>query len=83
MYAKFKKCEFWLEKVAFLSHVVSKDRISVDPSKVEAVSNWARLTIVIEVRSFLGLVGYYSRFVEGFSKIALPLTNLTRKNVKF
>ena len=83
LYAKFKKCEFWLEKVAFLGHVVSKDGISVDPSKVEAVSNWARPTTVTEVRSFLGLAGYYRKFVEGFSKIASPLTNLTRKNVKF
>ena len=83
LYAKFKKCEFWLEKVAFLGHVVSKDGISVDPSKVEAVSNWARPTTGTEVRSFLGLAGYYRKFVEGFSKIASPLTNLTRKNVKF
>ena len=49
LYAKFKKCEFWLEKVAFLGHVVSKDGISVDPSKVEAVSNWARPITVTEV----------------------------------
>ena len=83
LYAKFRKCEFWLEKVTFLGHVVSKDGISVDPSKVEAVSNWARPTTVTEVRSFLGLAGYYRKFVEGFSKIASPLTNLTRKNVKF
>ena len=83
LYTKFKKCEFWLEKVAFLDHVVSKDGISVDPSKVEAVSNWAQPTTITEVRSFLGLAGYYRKFVEGFSKIASPLTNLTRKNVKF
>ena len=83
LYAKFKKCEFWLEKVAFLGHVVSKDGISVDPSKVEAVSKWPQPTTVSEIRSFLGLAGYYRRFVEGFSKIASSLTNLTRKNVKF
>ena len=63
--------------------MVSKDGISVDPSKVEAVSNWARPTTVTVVRSFLGLASYYRKFVEGFSKIASPLTNLTRKNVKF
>ena len=83
LYGKFKKCEFWLEKVAFLGHVVLKDGISVDPSKVEAVSKWQQPTTVSEIRSFLGLAGYYRRFVEGFSKIASPLTNLTMKNVKF
>ena len=83
MYAKFKKCEFWLEKVEFLGHVVSKDGVSVDPGKVEAVSCWPRPTTISEVRSFLGLAGYYRKFVEGFSKIASPLTNLIRKNVKF
>ncbi|XP_062088884.1 uncharacterized protein LOC133795448 [Humulus lupulus] len=83
LYAKFKKCEFWLENVAFLGHIVSKDGIAVDPSKIEAVSKWNRPTNVSEVRSFLGLAGYYRRFVEGFSKIAMPLTQLTRKNHKF
>ena len=83
LYAKFKKCEFWLEQVAFLGHVISKKGISVDPGKIEAVSNWPRPTNVHEVRSFLGLAGYYRRFVEGFSKIASSLTMLTRKNVKF
>ena len=79
LYAKFTKCEFWLEKVHFLGHVVSKEGISVDPAKVEAVSSWPRPKNVTEIRSFLGLAGYYRRFVEGFSKIAAPLTALTRK----
>ncbi|XP_024948443.1 uncharacterized mitochondrial protein AtMg00860-like [Citrus sinensis] len=83
LYAKLKKCEFLLEKVIFLGHVVSKDGILVDPSKVEVVSQWSRPTNAKEVRSFLGLAGYYRRFVEGFSKIAMPLTQLTKKNVKF
>ena len=64
-------------------HVVTKDDISVDPGKVDAVSNWRRPNTVTEIRSFLGLVGYYRRFIEGFSKIALPLTRLTQKGVKF
>ena len=83
LYAKFKKCEFWLDKVVFLGHVISKDGISVDTAKVEAVSNWSQPKNASEVRSFLGLAGYYRRFIEGFSKIALPLTKLTRKNQKF
>ena len=67
----------------FLGHVISRDGITVDPSKIEAVVNWVRSTNVSEVRSFLGLAGYYKRFVEGFSHIATPLTHLTRKNAKF
>ncbi|KAJ4717071.1 Retrotransposon protein, putative, Ty3-gypsy subclass [Melia azedarach] len=82
LYAKFK-CEFWLHRIAFLGHVVSSEGISVDPSKIEAVVDWPRPTNSGEVRSFLGLAGYYRRFVEGFSRIATPLTQLTRKNVKF
>jgi hypothetical protein len=83
LYAKLKKCEFWLNQVVFLGHVVSKDGITVDPSKIEAVVSWDRPTNVSEVRSFLGLAGYYRRFVEGFSRIAASLTHLTRKNAKF
>ena len=67
----------------FLGHVISKAGISVDPSKVEAVVDWARPTNVSEIRSFLGLAGYYRRFVEGFSRIAAPLTQLTHKDAKF
>ena len=63
-----------LEKISFLGYVVSQEGISVDPTKVEAVNNWSGPTSVTEIRSFLSLVGYYKRFVEGFSKIAMPLT---------
>ena len=83
LYAKFSKCEFWLSKVHFLGHVVSAEGISVDPAKIEAVIDWKALRSVTEVRSFLGLAGYYRRFVEGFSKIATPLTALTRKGKKY
>ncbi|RVW20291.1 Retrovirus-related Pol polyprotein from transposon 17.6 [Vitis vinifera] len=83
LYAKLKKCEFWLDRISFLGHVVSNDGISVDPGKVDAVANWRRPSTVTEIRSFLGLAGYYRRFIEGFSKIALPLTKLTQKGVKF
>ncbi|KAL4026110.1 hypothetical protein IC575_014534 [Cucumis melo] len=83
LYAKFSKCEFWLEQVVFLGHVVSAKGVSVDPQKVEAIVNWERPISATEVRSFLGLAGYYRRFIEDFSRLALPLTALTRKNVKF
>ncbi|KAJ9541044.1 hypothetical protein OSB04_027550 [Centaurea solstitialis] len=83
LYAKFSKCEFWLEQVAFLGHIISGEGIKVDPAKVESISNWPKPKNVSEVRSFLGLAGYYRRFVENFSKIALPLTRLLRKGVKF
>ena len=83
LYAKLMKCEFWLDRVSFLWHVVTKDGISIDPGKVDAMSNWRRPNTVTKIRSFLGLASYYRRFIEGLSKIALPLTKLTKKGVKF
>ena len=83
LYAKFIKCQFWLDRVAFLGHVVSVEGISVNPQKIEAIVDWKPPTNVTEVRSFLGLAGYYRKFVEGFSKIATPLTKLTTKEEKF
>ncbi|GJV70989.1 putative reverse transcriptase domain-containing protein [Tanacetum coccineum] len=80
LYAKFSKCEFWLKEVQFLGHVVNRDGIHVDPSKVESVKNWKTPESSTEIRSFLGLAGYYRRFIENFSKIAKPLTLLTQKN---
>ena len=82
LYAKFSKCDFCTESVAFLGHVVTKDGIQVDPMKIEAVSEWPRPTTVIEIRSFLGLEGYYRRFVQDFSRITAPMTRLTQKNAK-
>ena len=83
LYAKFSKCEFWMDQVAFLGHVVSRDGIQVGSKKIEAIAEWPRPTTIIEVRSFLGLAGYYRRFVKDFSNIATPLTRLTQKNMKF
>ena len=83
LYAKLSKCQFWLDKVAFLSHVISAEGVSVDPQKIEVVINWKPPKNVSEVRSFLDLAGYYRKFVEGFSSLATPLTKMTRKDVKY
>ena len=83
LYAKFSKCEFWLKEVGFLGHVISGEGIAVDPSKVEAVTEWKAPTSVGEIRSFLGLAGYYRRFIENFSKIAKPMIELLKKDTKF
>ena len=83
LYAKFSKCEFWLKEVGFLRHVISGEGIAVDPTKVVIVTNWEAPTSVGEIRSFLGLAGYYRRFIENFLKIAKPMTDLLKKNTKF
>ena len=83
LYEKFSKYMFWLDNVAFLGHVISLEGIFVDPQKIEAIMNWKPPTNVIEIQSFLGLAGYYRKFVEGFSKLVTPLTKFTRKEEKF
>nr|XP_009788737.1 PREDICTED: uncharacterized protein LOC104236509 [Nicotiana sylvestris] len=83
LYAKFSKYEFWFESVTFLGHVVSREGIKVEPQKIVAVKDWPRPTTPTEIRSFLDLVGYYRRFVEGFSTLASPLTKLTHKAARF
>ncbi|GKC24623.1 putative reverse transcriptase domain-containing protein [Tanacetum coccineum] len=83
LYAKFSKCDFWISIVHFLGHVIDKQGIHVDPAMIEAIKNWASPTTPTEIRQFLGLVGYYRRFIKDFSKIAKSLTELTQKNKKY
>ncbi|WMV33463.1 hypothetical protein MTR67_026848 [Solanum verrucosum] len=83
LYAKYEKCEFWLKEVAFLGYVVSGDGIKVDPKKTDVIRNWPRPLTPSDIRSFLGLAGYYRRFVNEFSSIASPMTKLTQKKAKF
>ena len=83
LYAKLSKCEFWLNELSFLGHIVSKEGIRVDAKKIEVVVEWKPLRNVTEVRSFLGLAGYYRRFVKGFSMTAAPMMRLLQKNVKY
>ncbi|XP_071676908.1 uncharacterized protein [Lolium perenne] len=83
LYAKFSKCEFWLKEVGFLGHVISAGGVSVDPSKIQSIMEKKAPTNQTEIRAFLGLAGYYRKFVEGFSSIARPLTQLLKKDKKF
>ncbi|GJU24469.1 putative reverse transcriptase domain-containing protein [Tanacetum coccineum] len=83
LYAKFLKCEFWILKVQFIGHVIDSQGIHKDPAKIESIKNWASPKTPTELRQFLGLVGYYRRFIEGFLKISKPMTKLTQKSVKY
>ncbi|GJW35190.1 putative reverse transcriptase domain-containing protein [Tanacetum coccineum] len=83
LYAKFSKCNFWLDSVQFLDHVIDRSGVHVDPAKIKAIKNWAAPTTPTKVRQFLGLAGYYRRFIEGFSLISKLLTKLTQKNKKY
>ncbi|GJS31551.1 putative reverse transcriptase domain-containing protein [Tanacetum coccineum] len=83
LYTKFLKCEFWLSKIQFLGHVIDSEGIHVDPTKIESLKDWASPKTPTEIRQFLGLAGYYRRFIEGFSKITRPMTKLTQKSIKF
>ena len=83
LYAKLSKCEFWLREVSFLGHIVSEEGIRVDAKKIEVIIEWKPPRNVTEVRSFLGLAGYYRRFVKGFSMTAGPMMRSLQKNVRF
>ncbi|GJR98092.1 putative reverse transcriptase domain-containing protein [Tanacetum coccineum] len=83
LYAKVSKCDFWINIVQFLGHLIDSQGLHVDPAKIEAVKNWASRTTPTEIRQFLGLAGYYRRFIKDFSKIAKSLTKLTQKNKKY
>jgi hypothetical protein len=83
LYAKFSKCEFWINEVPFLGHVISPEGIVVDPGTVRDVLDWKPTILVTQVRSFLGLVGYYWRFIPNFSKISKPITELLKKDNKY
>ena len=83
IYTKFSKCEFWIGEVPFLGHIISYGGIYVDPAKAKEIMAWSIPTTVTEIRSFMGLVGYYWRIIEGFSKIAKPMTSLMEKGREF
>ena len=83
LYVKLSKCIFWLKSISFLGYIVSEEEISVDPEKIQTVKDWKASKIVNGIRSFIRMAGYYKRFIQDFSKIATPLTKLTRKDEKF
>ena len=83
LFAKFSKCDFFKDEIQYLGHVVTKEGISVDPEKVQAIEDWTVPKDLTDVRSFMGITGYYRRLIEGFSKIANPITSLQKKGNKF
>jgi hypothetical protein len=83
LYAKFNKCDFYQKKIQYLGHVISEEGIAVDPEKIRAIMEWSIPKDVADIRSFMGITGYYRRFIEGFSKIAYPITSLQKKGTKF
>jgi hypothetical protein len=83
LYAKFSKCEFWLKEVAFLGHILTAKGVPIDPAKIKGVKEREPPQNVTDIQSFLGLAGYYRHFIENFSKIVRPMTNLLKKTKEF
>jgi hypothetical protein len=83
LYAKLSKCELWISEVLFLGHIINRDGLAMDPKKVVVILDWKAPKDVRGIKSFIGMVGYYQRFIEGFSKIARPMTTLLAKKVEF
>ena len=83
LYAKLSKCDFYRDRIQYLGHIISEEGISVDPENIEAIMNWPTSRNVTDIRSFMGLGGYYRRFIEGFSRVAHAITSLQRKGIKF
>ena len=83
LFGKFSKCDLFKDKIQYLGHVVTKEGISMDPKKIKAIQYWPVPKDVTDVRSFMGITGYYRRFIEGFSRIANPITSLQKKGNKF
>jgi hypothetical protein len=82
LYTKLSKCSFYQKKINYLGHIISEDGITVDPGNIESIREWLVPNNVIEVRSFMGLVGYYKIFIEVFSNISHPITSIQKKDVK-
>ena len=83
MYAKLRKCEFWISEVLFLGHIINRDGLAIDPKKVADILDWKAPRDVHGIKRFIGMAGYYRRFIEGFSKIARPMTTVLAKKVEF
>ena len=83
LYAKLTKCDFYRDRIQYLGHIISEEGISVDPEKIKSIINWPTPRSVMDIRSFMGLAGYYRRFIKGFSKVAHAITSLQKRRVKF
>eukprot|EP00253_Pinus_taeda_P033939 PITA_33939 len=83
LYAKYNKCDFFKEQIQYLGHIITKDGIAVEPEKIKTIMEWPIPKDVADIRSFMGLASYYRRFVEGFSRVAYPITSLQKKGKAF